>query len=136
MTEELKKYLLIGIAIVCLSIGGIIMYRSFSGGSSGTAGGNRDIALMCSSCGGFEIPVDEFRELMSSQGPMGRMMPGQQNMAMKCPKCSNKTCYMAQKCQQCENIYVFGQARDQKYPDRCPKCSFSMIEDRQKKPTP
>ena len=136
MDEETKKYLAIGLVAICLVVSGTVFYRSFFGNSTGAAGGNQDMALLCTTCGGFEIPADEFRELMSKQGPGMMMgMPGQQ-MTMECPKCAKKTCYMAQKCQQCENIFVFGQARDQNYPDRCPKCSFSRIKDRQKNPAP
>ena len=137
MDEETKKYLSIGFAVVCVAIAGTIFYRTMFGGSSGSGGGNRDIAMLCATCGGFEIPADEFREMMSQQGPGAMMMgmPGQP-MAMECPQCAKKTCYMAQKCQQCENIFVFGQAKDQNYPDRCPKCSFSTMEDRQKNRTP
>ena len=136
MDEETKKYLAIGLVAICLVVSGTVFYRSFFGNSTGAAGGNQDMALLCTTCGGFEIPADEFRELMSKQGPGMMMgMPGQQ-MVMECPKCAKKTCYMAQKCEQCEAIFVFGQAREQSYPDRCPKCSFSRIEDRQKSPAP
>ena len=140
MDEDTKKHLAIGVAVICLLIAGIVFYRTmFAGSAGGGDMGDREIALLCATCGGFEIPADEFRELMSKQGPDMMMgmpgMPGQM-MAMECPKCAKKTCYMAQKCQQCENIFVFGQARDQNYPDRCPKCSFSAMEDRQKNQAP
>jgi predicted RNA-binding Zn-ribbon protein involved in translation (DUF1610 family) len=130
MSDDTKKYLSIGLAVVCIGVAGTIFYRTIGGGGARTDG-NRDVALLCTHCGGFEIPVDEFRELMSQQGSGTMMMPDQM-AAMPCPKCSQKTCYMAQKCKQCEAIFVFGQAKDQNYPDRCPKCGFSAIEVRQK----
>ena len=137
MDEQAKKYLVIGLTVVCLSVAGTLFYRSFFGGSStGGNTGDRQIALMCASCGGFEVSIDEFREIMSQQGPdLMMMMPGQA-AAMECPKCGKKSCYQAQKCKKCQNIFVFGQARDKNYPDRCPKCGFSYIEDRRQNPAP
>lgn len=132
MTEEMKKYVAIALAVICLLIAGTIAYRTMFGGGSAGSGSNRDVVLLCTKCGGFEISADEFREIMSKNAdPMMMGMPGQP-MVIPCPKCGQKTCYLAQKCPQCENIFVMGQARDQNYPDRCPKCSFSAIEDRQK----
>ena len=135
MDEQTKKYLVIGLAVVCLSVVVVMFYRSFGGGSGGGNTGDRQIALMCASCGGFEVSVDEFREMMSQQGPEAMMMPGQA-AAMECPQCGKKSCYQAQKCKECEAIFVFGQARDKNYPDRCPKCGFSNIEDRRQNPSP
>jgi len=138
MDEQTKKYLVIGLAVVCLSVAGTLFYRSFFGSSGGGGNtGDRQVALMCASCGGFEVSGDEFREMMSQQGPeaMMMMMPGQA-AAMECPQCGKKTCYQAQKCKQCETIFVFGQAKDKNYPDRCPKCSFSSMEDRRQNSSP
>ena len=136
MDEQAKKNLGIGLVLICLVVSGVIFYRSFFANSTGGTAGNRDIALLCKTCGGFEISADEFRDLMSKQEP-GMMMGmlGQQ-MTLDCPKCGKKTCYMAEKCEQCETIFVLGQAKDRNYPDRCPKCGFSRMEDRQKKPAP
>ena len=137
MNEQTKKNLAIGLVVVCLLVAGTMFYRSFfGGGSGGGSTGDRQVALMCASCGGFEVSVDEFREMMSQQGPGGMMMMPGQDAAMECPKCGKKSCYPAQKCKQCETIFVFGQARDKRYPDRCPKCSFSSIEDRRQNPSP
>ena len=128
MTDETKKYVMIGIVVACLLLAGTIMYNSFSdGGGGGT--GDRQIALMCAECGGFEVSVDEYREMMAQQGPEAMMMMPGQMQAMECPKCGKKSCYMAQKCKKCENIFVFGQAKDQNFPDRCPKCNYSEMED-------
>jgi hypothetical protein len=138
MDEQTKKYLVIGLAVVCLSVAGTTCYRSFFGGGSGGGDGDtgyRQVALMCKTCGGFEVSADEFREMKNQQDPEAMMMPGQ-TVALECPKCGKKSCYIARKCQQCENIFVLGQARDKNYLDRCPKCRFSAIEDRQKNRAP
>jgi hypothetical protein len=133
MTDETKKFFAIVAAVVCLGIAGTVTYKSFFGGSSPEATG--DMALLCTTCGGFEIPMTQFQELMSKNA-QDMMMPmmGPGTMVIQCPKCNKKTCYIAQKCPKCQNIFVFGQAKDPQFPDRCPKCKFSEIEDMQKKP--
>lgn len=134
MTEETKKFLAIGAVVVCLGIAGTVTYKTFFGDGGGVSMSG-DVPLLCTTCGGFEIPMKQFQEIMS-KNPMGMMpgMPGQQ-MVIDCPKCNKKTCYPAQKCPKCQNIFVFGQARDQNFPDRCPKCKFSEYEDMQKNPS-
>ena len=134
MTDEMKKYLVIGFFVVCLSVMGVVTYRTFFSDGSAGAGTSGDVALLCTKCGGFTISVKEFQELMikNPEGNMMLMMPGQA-MVIPCPKCSQKTCYIAQKCPQCETIFVSGQGQDQNYPDRCPKCKHSEIEAIQKK---
>jgi hypothetical protein len=135
MTDETKKFLAIAAAVVCLAVAGWVSYNTFFGeGGGGEATG--DMALLCTTCGGFEIPISEFRDMMNKNA-QNMMMPmmGPSMMAMECPKCHKKTCYVAQKCDKCKNIFVFGQAKDPQYPDRCPKCRFSQIEDMQKNPT-
>ena len=132
MTEETKKFLAIGAVVVCLGVAGWVTYNTFfAGEGTGTLSG--DMPLLCTSCGGFEIPVSQFQEIMSKNPQNMMMMPGMPGqMTIDCPKCNKKTCYPAQKCTKCQNIFVFGQARDSQFPDRCPKCKFSEFEDMQK----
>lgn len=136
MSEEAKKYLVVGFTVVCLGVAGFMSYRTFFGGSLGGGDTNPNIALLCSKCGGFEVPADTVREELSkSLGTMPMMGPGgMARQAINCPKCNQKTCYVAQKCEAkgCQNIYMFGQAKDVNYPDRCPKCRFSFMENTQK----
>ena len=129
MDEQTKQYLVIGLAVVCLLGLGV---RFFRGGGSANIGDEK-VTLMCTSCGGFEISADddkyrEARDKYDLETPT--MLPGQ-ILAMECPKCGQKSCYQAQKCEKCGNIFVSGQARDPKYLDRCPQCGVSMIEERQ-----
>jgi len=129
MTDDAKKYMTIAFAVVSLSIAGIVTFRSFSGGG-GSAKSGTGVALMCKTCGGFEVSVDEFRAVIA-ENPMALMpMPGVGPALMNCPQCGEKSCIQAQKCEKCENIFYSGQAGDRKYPDRCPKCKFSAVENR------
>jgi hypothetical protein len=128
MTDETKKFLAIAATVICFVIAGTISYKSFFGNDGGgTATG--EVVLLCTACGGFEIPVQEFQSIISKNAPDGMMaMPGFGPVAIICPKCNKKTCYIAEKCQKCENIFVLGQAKDPQFPDRCPKCKFSQYD--------
>jgi|GEM_PF-2742082 len=136
MTEEMKKFLAISGAVVSLSIAGWVSYDTFFGDGWQPAS---DVVLLCTTCGGFEIPIKEYSDFMAKnpQNMQDTMMPmGSNLVVIPCPKCGKKTCCAATKCPKCKNIFVFGQAKDQQFPDRCPKCKFSEIEDMQKNPTP
>ncbi len=127
MTDETKKYLAIGLTVVSVLVAGFVFYRTIFGGAQAPAA-NADVALYCTDCGGFEIEADEYREIMmDNPDSMMMPMPGQPT-PIECPKCGKETCYRAQKCTECEAIYVFGQSRDREYPDRCPECGFSQME--------
>ena len=106
MSDETKKYLGIGIAIISLLVAGMVFYNIVGKNGSSSMSGNPDVALFCTHCGGFEITLDEFRELMKNQSNPMMAMPGQ-SAAITCPKCSKKSCYQAQRCQQCEAIFFF-----------------------------
>ena len=121
MTEQRKKCIAIGLTIICFSVAAVIFYRTVFGTSSGEGKGYN--VVICTKCGGFEIPADECAGLIKKAlGP--QMMPFQK-LVVECPKCHQKTCYMAQKCTQCQYIFAVGQTKDIQHPDRCPKCGFS-----------
>ena len=51
--------------------------------------------------------------------------------ALVCSKCQKASVYKAFKCPKCELVFFSGIMRHD-YPDRCPKCSFSKIEEDRK----
>jgi hypothetical protein len=126
MIEDGKKFLLIGFVSIALLIAGTVFYRTISGNSKTKVNAAASVALKCTECGGFEVTLDEFNDILSKgSGGMG-FGP----KIVDCPKCGKHTCYVAQKCQKCQNIFVSGEANDERFPDRCPKCGFSKVEDR------
>jgi len=134
MEEQGKKWLTIGLFVLSMLVAATVFYRTFFSSSTG-GGGDRKVYLMCKSCGGFEISADEFRDMMNSQ-PGGMMPPMMGSpMLLTCPKCNQKSCMKASKCEKCETMFIPKMGMGQNpntYPDKCPKCGYSAIEERQK----
>lgn len=134
MEEQGKKWLAIGFAVVSIAIVIVVFSKTFFGGSGTSGSGDGKVYLLCKSCSGFEITLDEYRDMMNTQpGGMAALMGGP--MLLICPKCNQKSCMVATKCQKCENIFIPYVGRNQapnSYPDKCPKCGYSPSEERDK----
>ena len=133
MEEQTKKWLSIAFAVVALIVAGIVISKTFSGGSGSGGGVNAKVYLLCKSCGEMEVTKDEFREIRVNQPVLMNPMVGGP-MLVNCPKCGKKTCAVATKCQGCGNVYVVvPKPGSTEPPDKCPKCGYSAIEERRKK---
>lgn len=127
MTEITKKIMIAGLIVICIAGAIVVSYSSLT--KKRVPKGDFQESVFCVACGGFEISENEYREMMHSvmfQGP-----PTQtelMNTVYKCPKCQKRTCRLALKCPKCEKIFLFGQARDPQFNDRCPACSYSPSE--------
>jgi len=135
----MSKNVKIIVSVLCLVLAAGILYfttfRSEGGGDSGDV----QIWLKCVNpdCNqAYSLTPDEFLE-MQHQGGMNpmMMMPGQ-SQAFKCKKCGQQSAYMAQKCEKCKEVFIMqmpgpGEA-NQDFPDRCPKCGYSAIEQAEK----
>ena len=130
MDEEKKKYVMIGTIVVCIALAAGITYFNM-GGSGGSSRGPSSITMLCDSCGAtYELTSEEFRE-QTRNSPMGRnpmMMPGP--MILPCKECNEIAAYRAMTCTQCSEVFVEGDAEDDKYRDRCPGCGYSSMEQR------
>ena len=104
----------------------------FGGGSVG--GSNKPIVILCANpeCAkSYEVSRDEFRQLMQDMGP-GGMMP-MMPPVLKCKFCGEKSAYIAQKCEKCGAVFVPNYMdSSNKYPDACPECGYSRIEEMRK----
>jgi hypothetical protein len=130
------------VAVACLVLAAIILSWNFGlfSGEGGGGGGNTVIWFKCVNpdCNStYSLKPEEFAKIQSESGmgPM-MMMPGQQQ-AFKCQKCSQQSAYMAQKCEKCGEVFIMSMAppaagETPDYPDRCPKCSHSAIEEMSK----
>ena len=135
MEDDKKKQVMIGIIIACIVLAvGITLYNSAGGGGGGKAV-NRKNFILCSECGeSFELSVEELREKMreaASEGEMGPMGP-MESPVLTCPGCGKDAAQMATKCKSCETVFIqdFQAAAEGDYPDRCPKCNYSEMEER------
>jgi hypothetical protein len=123
-------------SVACLVLAGGIMYFTMFQDSGGGPAGNGKMWIKCvnpkcNASNSFSPEEFSKKQGMAGMNPMLMMMPGQQ-MAFTCDKCGQKTAYMAQQCQKCNEVFVRGQGADQKYPDKCPKCGFSRIAEYEK----
>ena len=134
MDEEKKKIVMIVVAIACIVLAVVITFATYNRGPKTSTG---PIPMLCINpdCGAsFELSRDEYSEqLIANQsettmrGMGGRRMAGPS--AFTCPDCGKKSAYMATKCPKCGAFFIEGQAGDQQFPDRCPECNYSAMED-------
>jgi predicted RNA-binding Zn-ribbon protein involved in translation (DUF1610 family) len=118
-----KKYIIIIVVCFACAIGiTLFMIR----GDSAPIPERGDIQMLCSACG-YSVKV-------SSQEYDKMLRDKIQNRGLRtvsvfeCPKCSKAALQESLKCPKCGNVFIPDWARTNDYPDRCPKCGFSEIE--------
>lgn len=118
MDAEKKKFILIGIIVVCLIAAAGIAYFGTVGGSEQTLKGGESMWVKCANCGA-EYQMDKKDYYMpggisSVTGP-------------PCKKCGETALSVAIKCPKCGVVFaassVAGDVRD-----RCPECGYSQHE--------
>jgi ssDNA-binding Zn-finger/Zn-ribbon topoisomerase 1 len=138
MDDTKKRQVMIAIIALCLVVAVVITLSFNNPFSSGSAGASGPMQMLCVNpdCGyAFEISRDEFRKQMMEKGPMGPMMMGPMAAppAFTCPKCGEESAYMAAKCPKCEHVFINDYSISDDYPDRCPECGYSAMEERHNK---
>ena len=135
MDEDKKQKVKIVFVAACLVIALVIylITREKSSSSGRTKG---TIQMLCANeeCSAeYEVTPEEYRSSMvASRGP-GSGMRVQGPRSFICRECNEESAFVATKCTQCG--FVFTQSYDDSldYPDRCPECDYSEIENRQNK---
>lgn len=132
MEGSTKKSILIGLIVVCLAAAGVITYKSRSKkyGIESIKRGEM-IWLKCSNpdCG-HEYQMDKrdyYQYLEKHVDPILMKTP-----ALPCPKCGQESVYRAVKCSKCGTVFFYGAVKGD-FPDRCPNCSYSQMEEDRKK---
>ena len=132
MDAALKKKIMIGIIVLCLGLAVVITVFSRRGSS---ARGPAQMLCTNPDCGkAYDMSRHDFdkkrRELATgpgaSLGVMGQMPP------ITCPHCGQESARVAIKCKKCEKVYVPDPNIRGGYPDRCPGCGHSAIEEGKK----
>ena len=67
--------------------------------------------------------------LMRSGGGAASGIPKGEKVWVKCEKCGAEAAYQAEKCAHCSHIFIRPRTRVSDYPDRCPECGHSNLED-------
>ena len=134
MEEDTKKKILTITMVACLGLAAVITFATggfFKGGPKVRASDTMTLLCVNPECGGdSEITREEYRESMENSGvggmgPMAMMGP----TPVECPECGEMSATIALRCKECEHVFIQQMGSDD-YPDRCPECEYSDIENR------
>lgn len=127
MDDSTREKVKLGLVIGCFTLAMVIFGANFigkGGGGGGSKKGDLDMLCIDESCNAeYIISLKEFQEKMSKIPP--QVMMGGGMIAFACPECNQETGYRAIKCEECEYVFLSGDAGDDRYPDRCPECDYS-----------
>lgn len=137
MDDDKKKKLMIAIVVVCLVLAVGITVITNSGGSSRGYDKNKKMTLMCVNpdCEAvYEVTIEEYRKTMMESSGGGMMMMMEMGpMAVECKECGEKSAYVAEVCEKCGEVFIPDYTDPEDYPDRCPECGYSKMEERYSK---
>ncbi len=129
MDEDKKQKVMISVLVGCLVlVAALNIPRFFKGGSKSSVSRTVDLICLNPKCGAdSEITREEYQEGIQNSGmvigPMGMAGP------VECPKCGEISAARGLKCKECSTVFMQKHGGDD-YPDRCPKCGYSDIENR------
>lgn len=130
MNDKMRQKVHIGVAIFCL-VGALIITIAVNWGWADRSSNVKEtFILICSNpqCGAVtEMSANEFRKLAGQTEPGSVGMQGL--LIFVCPKCNQKVAYIGQKCENCGKAFIPVDSSNE-YPDRCPKCGYSQMEER------
>ena len=136
MDEDKKQKVKIVFVVVCLVLAAVVILltrgKSFSPGKT-----KRTIQMLCANeeCNAeYEVTPEQFRETMvAGGGPGSGLMRGLGPRRFVCMECEEESAFVAMKCTRCGFVFTQNYVDTLDYPDRCPECDYSEIEDRQSK---
>ena len=128
MDLGLKQKLGIGFAIVAISVAIVVGYSSLKPEAAGPTSIKKGLKawVKCGNpdCGNeYQMEKREYWEkVVAVRGPLST-----EEVFLECPKCSQKTVFLAEKCPKCGLVFKPNPGIDD-YPDRCPGCKYSEME--------
>ena len=131
MEEGKKKTIMIVIIAACLASAIVISLATRQGGSGGGAGKGK-MWIKCNNpdCGAeYQLTQKEYMEAMKNSIVPGPMMMMMTIPALVCQECGEESAYAATKCPNCGIVFI-QDLNAQDYPDRCPECGISEMEER------
>ena len=136
MEDSVKKPIMIVVIVVCLGVAGIVLFK---GGPDGGVNSIPDSEMKWVKCNNkacnaeYETSAKKYyQELQENINP-NPMASGP--TAVTCKECSKRSAYAAVKCPNpdCGKVFIEGSSGQNDYPDRCPECGKSEVEDRMKR---
>ncbi len=112
MDENVKKKILLIIALLCLTVSGVIIYKNIFAVRSGSKAHEDSILMKCANCSEvFKMTPEEYLSSLQAN------KSGFKSDEFPCPKCGKKTAFKAIKCSECGFVY------EEKPPvNKCPEC--------------
>ena len=136
MDPEVKRKVMIGAIVICLAAAIVITIisinrRAIAPGPSGP------IQMLCTNpdCGKtYVMSRDEFNRISQEArgGQMGEdgLPTPRRRVTFTCPSCGQESGHVAKKCKKCANVFIGGASPADKFPDKCPACGYSEMEER------
>ncbi len=135
MEDSKKKSVMIVVIVASLASAALITYLSRRSGDIGLDEFEGQMQLVkCANrnCGAvYEIDKKKYYELLEeeSRKHVDDMGP----LAITCEKCGENSIFKAVKCEKCGEVFFYGEVGANDFPDRCPKCGYSAMEEQRKK---
>lgn len=124
-----KKQCLIIMAVCVACAIGITLFTQMGNSESILEKDSKQ--MLCSACGySFTVSSQEYVAMLKNQRQTGDPSIGN---VFQCPNCSKIAVQKSLQCPECENCFIPDWSRKDDYPDRCPKCNFSEIEQKERK---
>ena len=127
-----KKIILIALACCLLLVAGIILATRAENLTRIPDLKGEMTWVKCNTpdCGvSYEMPLRDYYQLVDTKqreaGGMG--MP-----PIMCKKCGKESLFKAVKCEKCQAVFFYVSGSVEDYPDRCPECGFSKLEEARK----
>ncbi len=121
------------IIAACLLVAVLVFIKTRSGGSGGidSISDTAKVWMKCRACGGsYEMNrkqyYKEINEKVTANAAAMMLTP-----PLTCQKCQKNLAFLAEKCPNCGEVFFSGSVQND-YPDRCPKCKHSAVEDSRK----
>ena len=131
MEESKKNGIMIAGIVACFVLAGVITYINRSNSFNAKAFADERIWVKCNNpvCKAeYQMDIDNY--LVSLQEHADPMSEITTPPPLVCEKCGQESVSRAVKCKKCELIFFYGTSTD--FPDRCPECGYSSVEEREK----
>ncbi|HEW79544.1 MAG TPA: hypothetical protein ENH34_06260 [Phycisphaerales bacterium] len=125
MENSKKKSILIGVVVGCVVLAAAITYKRSSDNTGLAVFKGQLIWVKCRNAdceAEYQMDKKDYYEEVEER-TTGMFTP-----PLVCKECGEESIYAAIKCEKCGLIFFKG-AVPNDFPDRCPECGFSKIED-------
>jgi len=131
--NKTKKMIMAAIACIVLIVS--IMLIASMRTRDGMANSDKKTTLICknTNCKAvYEVSTTQLDDLLAANNPDGGLVmnPDMKSMTVKCKKCGEKSAQIGMKCKKCGRLFVLNYDATNDYPDRCPSCGYSKLEER------